>query len=121
MRGGHHNPKRVHSWVQTARNPNARIERPQWSGGRHSRKISGLKMGGYEVSSAKSMGTEYTFLAAKCFVNGAVQPAQVKVEDEMITEVQVMSEAQYAAALASASKFVLPIGPGKSCLCILYS
>ncbi|MGB1604175.1 MAG: hypothetical protein ACPIOQ_66195, partial [Promethearchaeia archaeon] len=42
-----------------------------------------LRMGGYEVSSAKSMGTEYTFLAAKCFVNGAVQPAEVKVMREL--------------------------------------
>lgn len=82
---------------------------------RSSSNMGGLRMGGYEVSSAKSMGTEYTFLAAKCFVNGAVQPAEVKVEDEMITGVKVMSEAEYAVALASAPKFVLPIGPG-NCL-----
>ena len=48
-----------------------------------------LRMGGYEVSSAKSMGTEYTFLAAKCFVNGAVQPAEVKVMRELSRRVSL--------------------------------
>ena len=82
-------------------------------GGRASERcrIGILCMGGYEVSSATEMGTEYTFLAAKCFVNGEVQPAQVKVENEKIVEVKVLSEAQYAAALVSAPKFVLPLGP----------
>jgi 5-methylthioadenosine/S-adenosylhomocysteine deaminase len=68
-------------------------------------------MGGYEVSSATSMGTEYTFLAAKCFVDGAVQPAEVKVENERIAYVCVLTEGEYKAALQAAPKSVLPIGP----------
>jgi cytosine/adenosine deaminase-related metal-dependent hydrolase len=74
-------------------------------------RTEGLRMGGYEVSSATSMGTEYTFLAAKCFVDGAVQPAEVKVENERIAYVCVLTEGEYKAALQAAPKSVLPIGP----------
>jgi 5-methylthioadenosine/S-adenosylhomocysteine deaminase len=70
----------------------------------------GLRMGGYEVSSATSMGTQYTFLAAKCYVEGTVRPAEVKVENEKIVKVQVLSESEYAEAAKSAPPYVLQLG-----------
>jgi hypothetical protein len=79
--------------------------------GRGGAAAGALRMGGYEVSSAAAMGTEYTFLAAKCLVDGAVQPAEVRVENERIAGVRVLTEEEYAAALAAAPKFVLPVGP----------
>lgn len=56
------------------------------------------------------MGTKYTFLAAKCYVDGAVQPAEVVVEEEKIVGVKVLSASEYAGAVESAPSYVLQLG-----------